>query len=221
MSLLGRALTLLAAPQCVWCHLPTTWDQTVCPACEASFRSLSAAHPRHPVTAGLDDLWSALPYEEPVRSWIARVKTGRSVLAAQALGQRMAAAYRPQPDDSSAHRWIVPIPLPARRWVTRGFNQAHLLAQSLAHCHGGRMCTVLRTSAMRSSLSSQNKRKRLDSDHRFSLGDTSGLGEPATIWLVDDVVTNGTTLERAAAVMRARWPRARLYGITLARTPPL
>lgn len=221
MRVLDTVLTLVAAPQCLWCHQPSAWGEPVCAACDAEFGVLVAAHPRHPVPEGLDDLWSAVPYAGNVRTWVARVKTGRSVLAARQLAQRMAWHYKPLPDDIAAQRWIVPIALPARRWISRGFNQAHILAHALAEQHGGQMRTVLTTSPWRSSLSRLNRGQRLASDHSFGLQGSASMPGPATVWIVDDVVTNGTTMQRAAAALRARWPHVRLYGITLCRTPPL
>lgn len=221
MSWLTEALTRLAAPQCVLCHSATLWQDRVCPVCERAFAALTAEHVQYATPAGLDNLWSAVPYAGAVQGWVAAVKSGRSILAAEALADRLALYYMPAPDDAASQRWVVPIALPARRWVTRGFNQAHVLARALVRAHGGSLHTILRTSPWRGSLSQQSKAQRLASRHNFTLASVPTSVSPATIWLVDDVVTNGTTLQRAAQVLRARWPHARLYGITLARTPPL
>lgn len=98
---------------------------------------------------------------------------------------------------------IVPIPLHGRRLRRRGFNPAGLLARRLARRLGARFDPValarLRDTPSQTGLDARERRRNVAGVFLFAR-----LGPPPpSVWVVDDVVTTGATLESAARELRA------------------
>jgi len=119
---------------------------------------------------------------------------------------------RPETDGPSV---LIPIPLAKKRLRERGYNQAALLADSLALRLGSPRlpCALrrLRPTAPQSGLSARERRR--------NLAGAFGVDRPAAlrdreVLVVDDVLTTGSTLEAALAALRDCGARAR--GVALA-----
>jgi len=96
---------------------------------------------------------------------------------------------------------IVPVPLHQNRLRQRGFNQAEILASILGRSLGIRQKDVLlRTKDTISQIrfGRQERIKNLQNAFAFKPGVTV---KGDILWLVDDVVTTGSTLEGCAAVL--------------------
>lgn len=109
---------------------------------------------------------------------------------------------------------VVPIPLHWRRRMSRGYNQAALLAEPLA-----RACDApLRSLLARPRATTQ--RSLLPAAARQPLGEAFRARQrsPTTVALVDDVMTSGATLASAARALRHAGARE-VVAVTLARTP--
>ena len=119
-----------------------------------------------------------------------------------------ATAELPAPDR------VIPIPLHPRRLRARGFNPAGRLARSLARSRGLRFDPVAlvrcRDTESQTGLSAAARRRNV-------AGAFVGTGRVprGTIWLVDDVVTTGSTLEAAARALR-REGGTRVIGVAAA-----
>ncbi|MFH2053704.1 MAG: hypothetical protein ABIK96_14690 [bacterium] len=117
---------------------------------------------------------------------------------------------------------FVPIPLHARRRRSRGFNQAEILAGSLALATGG----TVRADLVRRVRETGQQARLGDASERFAnlqgafrTADLSTVSVPgADLVLVDDLVTSGATAGEAAAALRAGGlSAARVVCIGLAR----
>jgi predicted amidophosphoribosyltransferase len=163
---------------------------------------------------------AAVEFQAPVEGWIRRFKYPRAGLAGLDPGASgrvralalAAAARAPGPPPGL----VVPVPNHPRRLRERGFNPASELAAAIA----GR--AKLRLGAHRlervrdtPSQTGQGRAAR----RRNVRGAFRARGPvPARIWLVDDVVTTGSTLGEAARALRRAGARA-IVGICAARTP--
>ena len=159
-----------------------------CPRCWDCFpRSVNPAVP-----GGLDALWCRYAYAGPVAHLVLEAKAtpahgwldamGRS-LPAPGLDARATSCLVTWAPGSRAHR------------RTRGYDPAERLARSYARHHGLRVADVLERHGGPQAGRSAAERAQV----RFVVRAPQGA---ALVFLVDDVVTTGATMSRAAAVLR-------------------
>ncbi|MBT4121024.1 MAG: ComF family protein [Candidatus Magasanikbacteria bacterium] len=108
---------------------------------------------------------------------------------------------------------VVPVPLHKKRFVERGFNQAKLIAEVVAHeiekpCR--EIVTRNRHTLQQAKLGREDRLKNVSSAF-FVQG---GLNE--NILLIDDVFTTGTTLQECAKALKEGGAK-KVIGFTVAR----
>lgn len=164
-----------------------------------------------------------LRYEAGARRWIRGFKSGRSPfgpplparLATEFFADELAlACCAESPGDV-----IVPVPLHPRRERRRGFNQSALIAGRIArkigvHYEPG---GLLRRRATRTQAHLRGDARRGNLRHAFAVAPGSRLAQ--RVWLVDDVLTTGATLESAAECLLAAGVDE-VRALTLAATVP-
>lgn len=196
------ALIALFAPACAACHAPLD-PRRIGPVCAHCWSSIRRA----PAT---DDARAAGIYEGPLRHIIHALKyRGQSSLA-RPLGALMREAAGDWLEDAV----VVPVPLHPWRSLRRGFNQADLLACTL----GRPVWRPLRRHRLgrpQAGLPADERRANVSNVYVMRRGRCRHL--PATVVLVDDVLTTGATAEACAQVLRAAGvPTVRV--LTAART---
>lgn len=212
MQLLARVvsglLDALAPPGCAACDAPCA--RTFCDACGAA--------PAAAATAELDGvpLLVVGDYAPPLSTAITRFKySGRAELS-----RALARLLLPAIDQLGLPRGtlLVPVPLHARRLATRGYNQAALLAQDLAHGSG-------LTCDPRLLRRARETERQVGKSRAERLTNASGAFEPrrgsegANVVLIDDVVTTGSTVRACAQALASGG--ANLLGVVaLARAQP-
>jgi len=140
----------------------------------------------------------AAPFESPLAELVRGLKYGGRVSAAAVLGGLLASLL----PAATGSAWLVaPVPLHRTRRRERGFNQAELIAGSLA----GGLGLPLRADALsrRRATPSQTalpRHERIE-NVRGAFASTGRLPANARVILVDDVVTTGATLAEAAAAL--------------------
>jgi ComF family protein len=165
---------------------------------------------------------AAVWFEGDAAAWVKRFKYAAPGLtgldpAAEAVCLALAgeAAERmPRPLPGA----IVPVPLHPARLRARGFQPAGVLAQALSRRLG--VALLPRLLARVRDTPSQTGRGRSDRQRNVAgCFEAAPAGvPPATVWLVDDVVTTGATLGEAARALRRAGAR-RVGAVCLARTP--
>jgi ComF family protein len=170
----------------------------------------------------LDGVFSVLSYQDPiVKECIYAFKYSFVQTLAKPFGIRM--ARRLQHEDIPLCNIIIPIPLHSLRFRWRGFNQAQLLAESLAqhllsfHTLPLRTDLLIRkrfTKTQAKIFSKKEREKNLHNAFSFK-GDPLTIKEK-TIWLIDDISTTNSTLTECARILKKNGAKE-VWGITLAR----
>lgn len=153
------------------------------------------------------------PYEGVVQRAVHQLKYAGQTWLAEIFGEKMARAWRenpPGPVDA-----LVPVPLTRQRLQERGYNQALLLAREAAGHLGLPVWPALRKvretpsqTVLGKAGRQQNLRGAFQPVAGYRLADRRLL-------LVDDVLTTGSTLAEAAAVLQAAGA-TRVYGLVFA-----
>ena len=112
----------------------------------------------------------------------------------------------------------MPVPLHPRRLRERGFNPAALLARCVAHERGGRFDAGLLERVRDTPSQTGLDRRARRANVRGAFRVRAGARPASVVWLVDDVVTTGSTLAEAARTLRRAGVRE-VVAICIARTP--
>jgi ComF family protein len=164
----------------------------------------------------LDGLIAAWAYRPPIDEVVRRLKYGRLEHLAEDLAAGMAAAV----DRTEAHDYVTHVPIHWRRRFERGYDQAELLAVSVARRIAlSHRATLVRTRSTPPQVARSAAARRANVAGAFrcrrrSVPFLSG----ARVLLVDDVATTGATLEAAAGALR-QGGVARVTALVAALTP--
>lgn len=213
-------------PNCLAPFVPTTFTDEICPDCRKHFEAYRGpacprcGDPSIPILcegcqAGRP--WQAHAfhgiYKGHLRDLILRLKYDGEISLARYLAILLleASICLPAPDA------IVPLPQYPPHLAKRGFNQAHEIGRHLARLSGIRLDAALlrriRHNRPQADLSKSERRKNVADNFA---ADVACAGK--SIWLVDDVMTTGSTFEFACkALLDAGC--ARVSVLFVARTP--
>ncbi len=192
-------------------------DATLCGACDGTLPRIEAdPEPPPPLAACV----AAVEFRGAVEAWIHRFKYPPAGLAARdpaplGGGRRLGRAAGPRAPTPGPDL-VVPVPLHPRRLRARGFNPATLMARSLARHFRVRLDPValrrVRDTPSQTGLDRRARRRNVRGAF------VARARVPPRVWLVDDVVTTGSTLGEAARALRRAGARS-VVGICAARTP--
>lgn len=174
---------------CARCAQPLRADLEQCPSC-AAWQAWQ-----------LDAAYSALRYEDPLRNWTLRYKFDGHVALLPLLSALLVMGLQRQ-------RWsappsvLLPIPLSRQRLRERRFNQTLLLARRVA---SRLQLPLLPPQTLRrvrhgAAQSASNIVERQRNVQNSFFVAQSVVGQ--RIWLVDDVMTSGATLNEAARALK-------------------
>jgi ComF family protein len=200
-SLLARLADIAFGTRCAGCDRP---GAPLCPVCRCA---LAAPAPR----PGADGVLVALPFTGRVRDVVLGLKyRNRRAVGAHlgaVLGRRLVAAGRPPIDVAT---WV---PTTVRRRRRRGFDQAELLARSLAR-ELGVPCRRLLDREPGAPQTGRDRAARLVGPRMRARPSAHGT----RVLLVDDVVTTGATLSSARQALVVAGAR-HVTCLALAATP--
>lgn len=103
--------------------------QCICDDC------MQVMHGKHPKMVGLDcdqievSVYSVSAYHSIFKKLLARLKFSHDVRLADAFGLLLDAWWQDMPDDLVDVDKIIPVPIHAKRYRYRGFNQSELILQ--------------------------------------------------------------------------------------------
>jgi ComF family protein len=200
----GREICLLCAGGgaerglCSGCCADLPWQGSACQRCALPIPipGTCGACLRSPPPQ--DRGWSVFDYRPPLDFMIRRLKFHRDLAWARVLGGLMAADISSRCDERVDA--IVPVPLHRRRLAERGYNQALELARPLARRLGvplaWDLCVRCRATAEQTELDAAARRANVRA--AFSVR----RSPPATVAVVDDVLTTGSTVAALAQALR-------------------
>jgi ComF family protein len=203
-SCMGKLDQLVDAPACGQCAMPLAEHEAPCPYC----RGKGVA--RFGVIVALGR------FDEPLKDLIHQMKYQRHWPIAEHLADRLARTDRAARLLSSADR-VVPVPLHRLRHLSRGYNQAEVIARRLA---GNRVIRpVVRTHNTPTQTNLHSTAKRFENLRgAFRLTRPKSIAGQRVV-VVDDVMTSGATLQSLARTLAAGQPQS-LDAIVLAIADP-
>ncbi|WP_022656541.1 ComF family protein [uncultured Desulfovibrio sp.] len=201
-------------PRCPRCGLPTA-EARASGQAVAMFRS--GRDSRCGRCLNDDPPWGSLAYYglycDAVRDVLLRLKFDGELSLAPLLGACLLEASRclPRPDA------LLAVPQHPAHLRRRGFNQAHELAKAL-HCLAGlplrpELLRRTKTGPPQAGLSASLRRRNVLGSFQAA-PQASGL----RLWLIDDVMTTGSTLAAACLALRAAGA-LEVCALCVARTP--
>jgi ComF family protein len=196
-----RHLCARCATQLEWVHPPH------CVTCGHPFYGIVEAARSCVKCEGLDPAFgegrTAVLFKGPARALVIELKyhRGLHVLA------DMAEIFR---RSSHIMAWVrgavlVPVPLHSRKTRERGYNQAELLARTIALASGGEARVerlLCRVNDTQTQTAFDRRTRMANLKNAFALAPRAALNPASHYILVDDVFTTGSTLNSCARAMR-------------------
>ncbi|CAN5423891.1 ComF family protein [soil metagenome] len=198
---------LQAAPFCDRCGMPVVELDDPCPHCLGK----GVPHFERVVRLGV--------FRDPLKHLIHHMKYHRRWPIAEMLAARLV-AYEPAKAVLSETDVLVPVPLHPFRQISRGYNQADVIARTIGRRCGIRIAEPLarvRRTPMQTTMTSQAQRLENLRD-AFLLVNPKFVREKHVV-LIDDVMTTGATMQSAARVLAEAKP-ASLCALVIAVADP-
>jgi len=183
-----------------------------CSSCKIFLDDLPAGHNCQRPLHSVYSLWT---FAEGVETLVHKFKYEGKVGLGKKLGQFLAQQLSTQSFWTEMET-IIPVPLHPSRIRERGYNQAEVLAQSIADCTEVKLASKAlrrcRNTKDQTRLSAAERKENVKDAFRVSEGiDLSKM----TIMLVDDVITTGATLNECAKTLKQKGAK-KVYASTLA-----
>ena len=226
-------LEFLFPPACPLCGAPVSIHGELCADCWTSFNWIDGSKCVRcgfpfamsvdsdmmcPVCASgrceLDWIRSACVYDDASKMAMLPFKHSGRTRYAKFMSRAMIWALRDI--DTSDIDFVMPVPLARRRLFKRGYNQATLLSQPIAHALGLKIDYDSVTRKHRRDMGHLNARERARNIHGvFSVMHPEKI-RGKNILLVDDVMTSGATFSELRRVLIGAGA-ANVYGVTFCR----
>lgn len=193
---------IISPPACAYCARYLQTRTVLCVDCRALIKPVATINLAVTKTYQVPVV-AVSNYEQPLRSFILS-KNNMSIVASRQLGQLIwQMTYLAEREID----FFIPIPLHWTRRSWRGFNQAEEIAHALAISSGkpvAQILTRIRRTQLQATLSAQDREQNVAQVFAF-VGDAA-LYKNKHLVVVDDLLTTGSTMKEAIAVLRELKP---------------
>jgi ComF family protein len=192
---------------CLLCAEALPWNHIACKQCAAP---LELSHGEGAVCGEclqgpplfFDQTYAAFIYQAPVVQMIGQLKFNQNLLFGAVLGQLLLRFLQTKyPEGSHWPEAIIPVPLHAKRFSERGYNQAveltHPLEKALNIPMNLNLCRRIKPTLAQTIATARERRINLK--NAFIVENTHNLKHVA---IVDDVLTTGSTATALAKVLK-------------------
>lgn len=198
----GEILAFLLAASCAGCG---AGGSVLCEVCRDALRPVV----RSVRTPGGLEVRAAVEFTGVAARCIRRLKGEGETLLAAPLGAALSGVLMPLRTEAQR---VVPVPTSRSAFRRRGYRVPELLLRKA----GVAPAPLLRSVARRADQRGLDARARAE-NVRLSMT-ARRRGDGASVWVMDDVVTTGATLDEAARALTAAGYRV-VGGVALAATP--
>lgn len=158
-------------------------------------------------------------YDSQWRDAILKVKHAGDRPLARELGKLLAQQLlREAKSESIAldSAIIVPVPMPLARRIERGIDHTHEVAKGISAVTGIPVsrCLMHRAGPVQAELTESMRRERIQRIEWH--GKSPAIPHPRIVFLVDDVLTTGSTLLQASMAIRTALPSATIIALVIA-----
>lgn len=196
MILLHSLIKALFPPLCVHCSTEGSW------LCSEASRLITCEKILiDPITIpGIDHVFTRGSYDcQPLAQFIQKLKYHYWTGVAEVIDEIIAPLHRFVP--ITKNTIIVPVPLHRRRLLERGFNQSQFICRSLSRLTARPVLPLLRRARYTTPQATLNAGERA-TNILGAFGYNRKQHWPASVLLVDDVITTGSTIAACASVLR-------------------
>jgi ComF family protein len=200
--------------------LSTSTAATACPRCALQVgpfpdlkKGCSKCRGR---SLGFDAALAWGPYEGAIKDLCLRLKQERNAWLAPWLAEVLIEGRNEAIGRLPGDAWVVPVPLHWWRQWRRGYNQAEVLAHSLAKRLGLPVRRPLRRVKATPKLALKTHTERSELMHHAFKARSNPQLKGRTVLLVDDILTTGATCGEAARELK-RAGAARVIAVVMAR----
>lgn len=208
---------------CTTCFTYISFDvKETCLICQRP-AVFGLTHPKCKTGYSIDGVFSSVAYKGIVKKlvyqfkykpYLTDLRTVLSDLFYEALIQKEEFNRVLQSKES----WIlVPIPISRTRERKRGYNQSEILAEELGKKFNMNVWNLLkRTKETKSQFGLSKDERKKNLAEAFALSPNISISKYPNIFLIDDILTTGSTLVETANVLKRNGAK-RVFGLTLAR----
>ena len=220
------SLAGLHTQRCTQCAEP--WA----PAANSSPLEATQRQPTAPLVCATCRYWhpafdatiACCDYAAPVNQWILQMKYHNDIGTAKTLAQLVAFTWQ-NTLNQPAIDFIIPAPISRHRLITRGYNQAAMMASTVAGKTQARAILGLINkpieTAQQASLHADHRADNLKNAFAVNKAHPQFAAVAAKhVAIVDDVMTTGATLEALASLLKKECGVARVTCLVFARTAP-
>lgn len=214
---INKLLRLLYPKRCMLCDdlLVYGAPEDICADCVPKIPEYLAA-PRRVLATPYGEItrvYAVFRYDGHIRDAVTRLKFRRMKENAKIMASLMVSviAASDWPEDFwdilDEADFMIPVPLHKSRLRRRGFNQAELLARSLAHLYNLTVSTALiRTKKTGPMYNLPKDERRQNISGAFTV--SPNVYEDKNVILIDDIFTTGSTAEEAVRTLKESGARS-------------
>ncbi len=206
LELLRHAIKVIYPAHCVFCGKIIPLGVTpadICRSCEFIYNTCSNRACRIRGLNGIDRVFSLFRYEGAVRKSLHRYKFGNRSSFCRAYASKMSNVLSDAFKTGYPFDVIIPVPLHKKRELSRGYNQAYLIAKELGHLLNMQVDknTLIRHIDTKSQSKLNRYERSINIENAFKAIDADSV-KGRCVLLVDDIITTGSTLEECARVLK-------------------